>query len=401
MARFLFAWELGANYGHLTTFNAVATELAARGHDVYVAVQNLAEAGSFFPAGAVHFLQSPLVMSTKQPGATDSVSYAHVIEKFGFQHPDHLTTLLSAWRELYRLIEPDVVTLNAPPAALLAARQREFKLTVIGPGYHYPPRTVPLPRFMPEKGDDASVTRQEQKLLHVINPALERLQLPQLQNLCDLFSYDHEFLTTFQELDHFPQRQGGRYYGAQFSLTSGADIPWPEAGPREGEDKRIFVYARPDSQHFKPLIQALREVPMRAIVASPGLKQEDARTLSRPHLHVHPGSVRLERIRAECDLAISAGGHGTTAAFLLGGVPMILLPNHVEQLSGARAAVATGGAIMPRQGQSPPLLQMIRDGIAQPRFRTRAAAFADKYRDFKPEGQAATIAGELEGLLAH
>jgi UDP:flavonoid glycosyltransferase YjiC (YdhE family) len=398
MARFLFGWELGGNFGHMTTFNGIARDLSQRGHEVYVALQNLQEAGPFFDGANIRYLQAPVANKQYPAVEPKSLSYSHVIERSGFMNANELTTLMRGWRELYALVAPQVTILNAPPVSLLAARQRNFKLATIGPGYHYPPRTVPLPPFFPDRPDPTGILLQEEKLLKVINEAMRRLELPNVEALQELFDVEHQFLTTFAELDHFPGREGATYYGAQFSLTDGATIPWPEPGQGPGEDKRIFVYARPKSQHFKPLMAALKQVPMRVIVAAPGVSAEDLRAFSAPHLRIHPGSVRLAEIRSQCDLAISAGGHGTMAAFLLGGVPLLLLPNHTEQLMGARAAVQTGAAIVPKRGQPPQFLPMIRDLIFQPRFRHRAQAFADKYQNFHAETQSTVIANEIEAM---
>lgn len=398
MARFLFGWELGGNFGHMTTFNGIARELSHRGHDVYVALQNLQEAGPFFDGANIHYLQAP-VASKKYPTVQPkSLSYSHVIERSGFMNPNELTTLVRGWRELYSLVAPAVTILNAPPVSLLSARQRNFKLATIGPGYHYPPRTVPLPPFFSDQPDPTGILLQEEKLLRVINEAMRRLELPKVEALRELFDVDHDFLTTFQELDHFRGREGATYYGAQFSLTDGANVAWPEPGTGPGEEKRIFVYARPKSAHFKPLMTALKQVPMRCIVAAPGISPADLQAFSAPHVRIHPGSVRLAEIRSQCDLAISAGGHGTMAAFLLGGVPLILLPNHTEQLMGGQAAMQTGAAVIPKRGQAPQFLPMIRDVISQPRFRHRAQAFADKYKDFQAEIQSTVIANELETM---
>jgi len=148
------------------------------------------------------------------------------------------------------------------------------------------------------------------------------------------------------------------------------------------------------------LMNALMQIPMRSIVAAPGITPADFNLYSSSHVRIHNGSVRLAELRSDCDLAISAGGHGTLAAFLLGGVPVISLPNHAEQLMLARAAGRTGAALMPKEGKEPQFQPLIRDAISVPRFRIRAAAFADKYKSFHPEMQSATIANELEQMAA-
>jgi uncharacterized membrane protein len=55
---------------------------------------------------------------------------------------------------------------------------------------------------------------------------------------------------------------------------------------------------------------------------------------------------------------------------------------------------------MPKRGQPPQFLPMIRDLISQPRFRHRARAFADKYQNFQAEAQSTVIANELEAMAS-
>lgn len=385
MTRFLFGWELGENFGHMTTFNAVARELVYRGHEVYVALQNLTDAWRFF-GPEIHLLQAP---SVRNPGPKQSLdSYVDAIESYGFRDSNQLKMLLRAWREIYRLVKPDMVVLNAPPTSLLAARQEHFKLAVMGSGYHYPPKTVPMPPILPN-ADASGILLREKAMVDVINQAFG--DEDHIDNLRDIFEYDFEYLTTFKEMDHYPQRVNGTYCGAQFSLAEGDEIPWPDV-----EGPRIFAYVRPNSQHFSPVVAALIRLKMSTIIAAPGLDLKQF-GLNEPHIHIHSGPIKLGPLRETCSLAISAGGHATMAAMLTGGVPVLALPNHTEQLLFSSAAVQTGAVVIPSLTEQMVIETLIQQAL-EPKMKRCAEEFASKYHQYDPTQQAKLLADKLTAV---
>jgi UDP:flavonoid glycosyltransferase YjiC (YdhE family) len=110
--------------------------------------------------------------------------------------------------------------------------------------------------------------------------------------------------------------------------------------------------------------------------------------------------VRLDSVLEKCDAVVCGSGHGTLAASLLFGVPLVILPNHIEQLLLARAAVATRAAVMPKIGAKgpPPFAAMLSEILKRPSYTNRARGFRDKYRDFKVEDQGRILADSLEAL---
>ncbi len=62
MARFLFAWELGGDYGHFARLLPVALALRARGHDVVFAVRDLMGAETLVRACSL--ISSPATASS-------------------------------------------------------------------------------------------------------------------------------------------------------------------------------------------------------------------------------------------------------------------------------------------------------------------------------------------------
>jgi UDP:flavonoid glycosyltransferase YjiC (YdhE family) len=91
--------------------------------------------------------------------------------------------------------------------------------------------------------------------------------------------------------------------------------------------------------------------------------------------------LSISEVAKSADAACLHSGHSTTAAMLLGGVPMLLFPEVIEQLIVARNVAALGaGLVIPphvlRSGLDRPLAQLLRANA-----RT-ALPFAKKYSGF-------------------
>jgi UDP:flavonoid glycosyltransferase YjiC (YdhE family) len=74
------------------------------------------------------------------------------------------------------------------------------------------------------------------------------------------------------------------------------------------------------------------------------------------------------------------GGHSTTAAMLLGGAPVLLLPEHVEQfLIGRNVAALGAGAALNLNGAAPQLPSILDALISDTRYGVNARALGQRY----------------------
>lgn len=405
MARVLFAWELGDNYGHLSSFSAVAGRLVERGHEVVAVVQNVVAAAAFLPPERVRCLQAPLWrprVAQRRP-SLPALTYADSIRDFGYDDPAGLSMLVRAWRELLRLVSPDVLVHDAAPTALLGARGLRLRRVGHATGYSLPPQRSPLPSLRPwdESVTEAARREREAPVLETVNDALRRCELPPLASLGALFDADLDLLRTVPELDHYPDREAAPartlYAGPAYSLDAGAEVEWPA-----GDGPRIFAYLRPGSTHFEPTMEALLAVargPARVVVAAPGLPREATRRWRGPRLRVIGQGVRLRALRTSCELAVHHGGHGTAAAFALAGVPQLLLPNRLEQLLVARRLQAAEAGLVPAPGAAPSYRHLVDEALGSARLRRGAQALAARYPDMTLEGQTEVVVEALERLV--
>src|SRR5213075_2803526 len=105
MANVVFAWELGGGLGHLTQMLPLAQGIVGQGHRVAAVVRNPAKAAEVFGDLAVELFQSPVKMESRIyfPGG---IGFAHFLANVSLWDRHELQGLISAWRNLFGLLEP-------------------------------------------------------------------------------------------------------------------------------------------------------------------------------------------------------------------------------------------------------------------------------------------------------
>ncbi|MBI5040889.1 MAG: hypothetical protein HZB57_06740 [Gammaproteobacteria bacterium] len=166
---------------------------------------------------------------------------------------------------------------------------------------------------------------------------------------------------------------------------------WPHA----------FAYLKPQFRDFAALIAALRALPCRALIHAPSLAEPERARLSGPQLRFSETPVRMIEVATHSDLAICHAGHGSVAALLLGGCPLLLLPMQPEQALVARRmeALGAGRAVYPDQAP-PDYAQLVSMLLADVSLRAAATAFAARHADFDEARQFARVTECCEALLS-
>jgi UDP:flavonoid glycosyltransferase YjiC (YdhE family) len=394
MANFLFCWELGGGLGHVTPLAPFAAELLRRGHRVLVAVRDVHAAHQAFSPSAIAFVAAPYKTGVRQRAIQRPRSYAHILHNNGFADANELAGLTAAWRNLYHQFQPHVIAFNHSPTALLAARGYPARRVLLGDGFCSPPPSTPLPIIRPWiKHDVPRLARDDEIIAGVANAALTALRLPALGQLSDLYrEVDENFLLTYAELDHFGPRQGATYHGV-FNTCPGAPPRWPVEGTR-----RVFAYLKP-TPAMPQVLRAIAGTGCRLIVHGTWVRGYLAAEEPRfANIALMPTPVDLGRVLADCDAAILNATHGTTAAALLSGKPILQLPIVVEQVLVARNTQRLGAGLIARRDQPEEIAVRLTQLLAGDEFSRAAAAFARKYRGEDSAAAIAHIAGRLEGL---
>jgi hypothetical protein len=93
----------------------LARELRRRGHRVFLALRDLAQASSVFtaevaregPCPPLTLLQAPIKVRKPAEPFRPPFTFAHILHNTGFGDPRELSGLVAAWRGLFALVEPD------------------------------------------------------------------------------------------------------------------------------------------------------------------------------------------------------------------------------------------------------------------------------------------------------
>lgn len=371
MARILCAWELGGNYGHLTQLLPLVRRLAAA-HELILALPDGVDAGVWLDGGLrVRQVAAPL--RTRRRPAPPPASYADILHAYAFRDPATLGTATAAWDKLIAELRPDAVLLNAAPLASLAARRAGVKRFVVGDGFALPPLVAPLPQFRSDAAQN-SVAEIEASVVEAANALLPSGCRVAFAH--DLARGDLSFLATLPPLDHYRTRQGEEYAGPLYETGSGISPSWPNAkGPK------VYAYLRTGSRESRLIDEALRLCEAQAL-----------------RYAGHP--ARMNDVLAECDLVVCHGGHGTVASTLLAGKPLLLLPQHLEQLLTARNLVTLGAGLAVAPKEKPEsvaakLQTLLRDS----HYQHAAARFMGAYFGRNSDAAAGRIVAAIEASI--
>ena len=396
MARVLLGWEIGSDYGHLMRFLTLARELSARGHEPVLALCDLTHVDAILGETSFRVFQAPVFMA-QVGGLPPPIGFAESLMRLGFLHVAALTGICRAWRSLVDMVAPRLIVLDYAPTALLATRGLGVPRVRVGTSFAVPPRTTPMPIYRwwrPEP--QARVEQSERLVLAGANSALARLGQPPMQWLSDLLDTDDEMITASQEFDQYPGRTGGRYWGDLANLEHGVAPIWPIA-----DAARIFVYLRAQSRDFDAVMQALRGTGAAVLVHAPGVSAKQVKSHTSANVVFSERPLRMEDVRRECDLAICHAGSSTVEALVTAGKPVLMLPQHLEQLMTAKRVQQIGaGLAVDFDKPAPDYRRLIRRLLDEPAFTQAAGTVAQRHAaDDDRKLRVARLADRFEALM--
>ena len=394
MKRVLFAWELGANLGHVSRLVPLARTLQARGHDVLFALRELGSAAEALTASGLRYVPSPALPFVGDPRKLQ-VSYADLLAANGFADPRILPWALRAWLHLLDLARPDLVVLDHAPCALLACRVRGQPHLAVGTGFAIPPAESPLPSIVPwQKVTPEALASAEAPVLAQVNAAARAVGHAGFGALHELFDPAHCALATFPELDHYSGRRGATYHGSSFVTDSGRALNFRGDG-----GAKVFVYLR-DARVAVPVAEALAARRADAVLFTPDLPAAVRERLAASPLQVTDTPARLDALLPHADAVVCSAGHGLLSASLLAGVPLVAIPGNTEQALSAQRAASLGAAASFMPATTAKAFPAALDEALQGKLREKARAFAQRYPKFEPRQVVATLTRRMEEMLA-
>lgn len=396
MSRILCAWELGGGAGHLHNLKVIGQALGGRGHEILFALRDLMPASRFFDLTDTTLLQAPVWQRNSR--LPPSQSYPELLNRVGYLETHTISALLGAWRQLLRMVQPDLMIAEHSPTALLAARLEGVRRVTLGTGFETPPRVAPMPSIQPwRKPEEGRLEAAEADVLARVNQALTAAGDEPLEALSDIFDVDQAFICSLPAFDHYTGRGEAGYYGPLSTTTKRDEVPWPS-----GEGGRVFVYYRVGYPHFGAMMQQLAALGLPTLVVADDASNAVIKKFSTERLHIVRQPVSLEAVAETAKLAVCHAGHGSAMQLVLAGCPLVMLPVVVEQaLMAFRLHQAgVGLAIRTERGKAPDFAAPVRRVLEDSGFAGRAQALAKACVRPDPAVQVGRIADACEAVAA-
>jgi hypothetical protein len=395
VATVMLAWELGGGLGHLMQLRPLAIALASRGHRVYAVLKNVARAEQVFGRGTVSVLQAPIGTCPPEHHIAVQSTFAQLLHDVAFGHGPSLSAAVEAWRTLLALVRPDLVIFDHSPTALLAAHGLPLKRVVVGSGFCCPPDVTPLPNLRPWRtGDPARLLEHEHETLARMNAVVLDSGAAPLDRATQLYGdVDDTFLLTFREFDHYPARPPRAPYRGAWTKPEGKPPVWPD-----GVGKRLYAYLK----HFpalEALLSFLRDSRLPTLVLCDGIPVDVQRRYASGRLRFEQERLDMQAVARTCDVAVLNAGHGTTAAVLLAGKPILQIPVFLEQVMLARAINPIGATLNASLKDAGQIVSRLRRLLTEVSFTAAAQAFAGQYADYDPVAEHERMLVRLDELL--
>ncbi len=377
----LAVWELGGGLGHVTRLAPLLGGLAdARVRVTLLArMPDRAQAALDDPRIAVRELPQPPRLP-KSP--TAARTWAELLRDAGWFGADAIRAVIALHRRAIDEHRPDLIILDHAPSMAVAARLHRVPAVAVGPGFTTPPRGLrPLPDLLHRRPPDDDARAHEDIVLQTLNALHDEHGVGPIASLGELFEGDTAttLFSTFPELDHYGSRRNAHYLGP-WTTPAGTPPAWPDA---PSDTPRVFVYLRPYPA-LRTLLDALRRTGLPTVAYIPNVPPALARACASPTLRLSDTPIDLHRVAREAHLAITHAGAGATATLLVGGVPLLMIPTHLEQatLAARVERLGAGVAAMPTDARA------ATDGLArlltEERYTLAAERFARVYEDHDP-----------------
>ncbi len=396
MSNITFCWELGGGYGHLASFSPLVEKLTAKGHSLSALLRDTTHATKFLDADSVTCLQAPLHKQQRKQ-TSPTISYADILQRCGYDSSESLLPLVQQWRDKLSASATELIIADHSPTALIAARTLKIPAAASGTGFSLPPALYPLPSITPWLNTQPNfLLHIEACVLEAINSVLRHFDTTELEYLHQLFDVGESFLCTLPELDHYPARRMDAYWGPRFTNSSGAEASWPENG-----QKNIFVYTNSRYKWLDALLLSLINIDANFIIHCSEMDSATAESYRAKNTHFSLDPIRIESIAEKADLVICHAGHGTVAACLLMGIPLLLLPTQLEQLllAGKLSHFKLSHHIDPRSAEQPDFAEELRSTLNDDTCQKQAKQFSEHYKGFSSQQQLDEMLFACETLL--
>ena len=346
MARILLCWELGTDYQHLLSLQSVAGYYQGKGYEVWVAGRDVTKLKRLFSDVKINIVQAPFSDSAAELGLEKQAprSYGDFLRRCGYHHADALSGLVSAWRTLFQLIQPDLLLCDHAPTALLAARDlsisgRPVAKVAVGMPFSVPDDNRPAGVFFAGDLAKNDIVRFEDDIVKVINKVCIEFSIPRINNLADLFSdLEKCIFQTYSELDHYGYRSAEQRHKTSYIGAVVPEFSEPAIFPHF-KGPKIYCHVK-GSAETSVLLKTLQAIECSAIVLVDGIPDAIINAHQSRHISYIDKPVNMRDVLDKTTFAILNGGINSVSLFMKAGIPVGLFPLHIEQFLMAKRVEA-------------------------------------------------------------
>lgn len=394
---FVLVWELGSDLGHFTTLLPTMVALLDRGHRITFITRNVEEAGLLELDERIAWVQAPI---WHRRGRAQRITWtqADILLDMGYDNPEGLALMASAWRHLYAWLQPDMVIYNYAPTAMLAWLHHPVPKVLLGNAFYSPaPDSLSVNLCYWLEGQTPDIDSIDRRFMASARRCLDDMHQRYLNTPSDVFTVNQAFFLGFPEFDIYRyQRKTGVYLHHFGALDRFSEPDWPS-----GTGVRVFAYLKSGQRHVQTLLQALSDMPgVRAVCYYSGA-QEDVAQWQSDTLRIVSTPVNMARVLESAELVICHAGAGTVFEALSAGVPLMLLPIQIEQIHHAITAESLGLGVAVKTHDTPDIVNSkLRRAVTDRSLKDNAARFAASHGGSQYNDPAAFIADWCEAELA-
>ncbi len=161
----------------------------------------------------------------------------------------------------------------------------------------------------------------------------------------------------------------------------------------------MFVYLNTQYSELDSTLKTLANGNTCVLAYVAGLNREQAEHYSSPSIRFSPVPVQMDAVWQVADAAVCQGS-GTVLSALSAGVPVLCLPQHMEnRMLAERVAQLGCGMCLNKEDIAEKLAQVLPQFLNDPAFKRRATELSQQHRHETLAASVATIVRECEQLL--
>jgi UDP:flavonoid glycosyltransferase YjiC (YdhE family) len=358
VATILFAWECGGGIGHLTRYKELIKRLTEEQQHKVIFSALMPERAEEVVEG-LHVEIRPLPAKSKASKKVPARSYLDVLHNQGVLQS--FPQKISRWKAFIEEVEPDILIIDHAPSVILVSHLfpdivsihsgNSFSLPVIGDAFIPYHPNIDLNNFK---------LRENRILNEIVNPTLMEYGHSGFERLSHAFQGEKKWLHNIPTFDLQASQRSDTFMG--FEKPSGKEKPsWPDTkGPK------VFAYLKPHPLLTKTLKHFLENKNASIIIYGQNITTELGELLEHPSLVMAKEPVDFPSFKNECDLALTNGNIATTASLISLGIPVLMLPGHIDQGLTAQAIEKKGvGILLTMREPEPSFLAKINQSLSK------------------------------------